>query len=107
LITGGISYYGLSDLIIVEGTMTDFAHGQTPPHHKKNFDEFKQKNKNLIFEKDRVSTHTSHANTLLANTLFGENKWILCPPTSPDLAYPIENLCQFKKKRQKQKAKRL
>jgi len=28
LIAGGISYYGLSDLIIVEGTMTDFAYGK-------------------------------------------------------------------------------
>ena len=27
LIAGGISFYGLSDLIIVEGTMTDFAYG--------------------------------------------------------------------------------
>ena len=70
LIAGGISYYSLSDLIIVEGTMTDFAYGQNLLHYKKNFEEFKQKNKNLIFEQDRASTHTSHANTLLANTLF-------------------------------------
>ena len=45
LIAGGISYYGLSDLIIVEGTMTDFAYGQTLLHYKKNFEEFKQKSK--------------------------------------------------------------
>ena len=100
LIAGGISFYGLSDLIIVEGTMTDFAYGQTLLHYKKNFDEFKQKNKNLIFEQDRASTHTSHVNTMLANALFGEGKWILCPPNSPDLAYPIENLwANLKKKR--------
>ena len=92
LIAGGISFYGLSDLIIVEGTMTDFAYGQTLLHYKKNYDEFKLKNKNLIFEQDRASTHTSKANTILANTLFGEENWILCPPTSPDLAYPIESL---------------
>ena len=35
LIAGGISYYGLSDLIIAEGTMTDFAYGQTLLHYKK------------------------------------------------------------------------
>ena len=58
LIAGGISYYGLSDLIIVEGTMADFAYGQTLLHYKKNFDEFKLKNKNIIFEQDRASTHT-------------------------------------------------
>ena len=56
---------------------------------KKSFDEFKLKNKNIIFEQDRASTHTRGANKILANALFGENKWILCPPNSPDLAYPI------------------
>ena len=81
--------------------MTDFAYGQTLLHYKKNFDEFKRKNKNLIFEQDRASTHTSHANTLLANTLFGENQWILAPPNSPDLAYPIENLWANLKKKVK------
>ena len=36
LIDWGISFYGLSDLIIVDGTMTDFAYGQTLLHYKKN-----------------------------------------------------------------------
>ena len=72
MIAGEISYYGLSNLIIVDGTMTDFAYGQTLLHYKKNFDELKQNNKNLIFEKDRASTHTSHANTLSANTYLVE-----------------------------------
>ena len=53
--------------------MTDFAYGQTLLHYKKISKNLK-KNKNLIFEQDRASTHTSRANTLLANTLFGENK---------------------------------
>ena len=81
--------------------MTDFAYGQTLLHYKKNFDEFKLKNKNLIFEQDRASTHTSKANTILANTLFGQDNWILCPPTSPDLAYPIESLWANLKKTSK------
>ena len=73
--------------------MTDFAYGQILLYYKKNyFDEFRQKNKNLIFEQDRASTHTNHANTLLDKTLFSENQWILAPKNSPDLAYPIENL---------------
>ena len=62
--------------------MTGFVYGQTLLHYKKNFDELKQKNKNWIFES--ASTNTNHANTLLANTLFGENKLILYPVTSPD-----------------------
>ena len=44
LIAGGISFYGLSDMIIVEGTMTDFDKGQTLLHYKKNYCEFKLKN---------------------------------------------------------------
>ena len=92
MIAGGISFNGLSDLIIVEGTMTDFAYGQTLLHYKKNFDEFKLKNKDLIFKQDRASTHTSKANTILKNTLFGQDNWILCPPILADLDYPIESL---------------
>ena len=56
LIAGGTSFYGLSDLIIVEGTMTDFAYGQTLLHYKNNYEEFKKINKNIIFEQDRAST---------------------------------------------------
>ena len=65
LIAGGISYYGLSNLIIVEGTMTDFSYGQTLLYYKENMDEFKEKNKNIIFEQDRASTHTSKSNKKL------------------------------------------
>ena len=107
LIAGGISFYGLSDLIIVEGTMTDFAYGQALLHYKKNFDEFKLKNKNLIFEQNRASTHTSKTNTILANTLFGEEQWILCPPNSPDLVYPIESLWANLKKMLKTETQRI
>ena len=65
-----MSFYGLSDLIIVEETMRNFAYGLTFIHYIKNFFMFKQKNKNLIIEQDRGSTYTSHANIMLANTLF-------------------------------------
>ena len=68
---------------------------------KKYFDEFKRKNKNIIFEQDRASTHTSGANKILANALFRENNWILCPPNARDLAYPIENLWANLKKMEK------
>ena len=78
--------------------MTDFANGQTLLHYKNNYEEFKKINKNIIFEQDRASTHTSKSNTILANSLFGNDKWILCPPTSPDLDYPIENLWAILKK---------
>ena len=46
-----ISYYGLSDLIIIKGTMTEFAYGQAIVLYKKNMEEFKKINKNIIFDK--------------------------------------------------------
>ena len=92
MITGGISFYQLSYLIIAEGTIIDFAYGQTLLHYQKNFYEFKLKNKNLIFEQDKASNHTCKTKTILAYTLFLEEQWILCPPNSPDIAYPIESL---------------
>ena len=50
MLAGGISHYGLSDLIILEGTMTEFAYAQAILLYKKNMEEFKKKN--LIFEKN-------------------------------------------------------
>ena len=43
MLAGGISYYGLSDLMIVEGTMTEFAYAQAILLYKENIDEFKKK----------------------------------------------------------------
>ena len=49
MLAGGISYYGLSDLLIVEGTMIEFTNGKAILLYKKNMDEFKKINKNIIF----------------------------------------------------------
>ena len=92
MLAGGISYYGLSDLIIVEGTMTEFAYGQAILLYKKNMEEFKKINKNIIFEQDGATCHTSKANKKLLNFIFGEKGWIQNSPSSPDLAYPIETV---------------
>jgi len=40
---------------------------------KKNFEEFKLKNKNIIFEQEKASTHISGANKILANALLEKN----------------------------------
>ena len=37
--SGGISYYGLSDLMVVEGTMNEFAYAQAILLYKKNIEE--------------------------------------------------------------------
>ena len=49
-----------------------------------------KKNKNIIFEQDGATCHTSKANQKLLNYVFGEKGWIQNSPSSPDLAYPIE-----------------
>ena len=42
MLAGGISYYGLSDLIIVEGIMAEFAYDQVILLYKKTMEEFKK-----------------------------------------------------------------
>ena len=49
-------------VIIVEGTMTEFAYGQAILLYKKNMEEFKKINKNIIFEQDGATCHTSKSN---------------------------------------------
>ena len=47
MVAGGISFYGLSDLYLLNGKMNSFAYSQALHYYKKNFNEFK--NKNLYF----------------------------------------------------------
>ena len=44
-----ISFYGLSDLILLKGTMNDFTHPKATKFFKKKYDLFKEKNENLYF----------------------------------------------------------
>ena len=106
MLAGGISYYGLSDLMVVEGTMTEFAYAQAILLYKKNVEEFKKKNKNIIFEQDGATCHTSKANKKLLDITFGEKGWIQNSPSSPDLAYPIETVwAELKDKVKRRKPK--
>ena len=36
IIAGGVSFYGLSDLILLNGTMTDFSYAQALEFYKEN-----------------------------------------------------------------------
>ena len=92
MLAGGISYYGLSDLMVVEGTMNEFAYAQAILLYKKNIEELKKINKNIIFEQDGATCHTSKANKKLLDLIFGKKGWIQNSPSSPDLAYPIETV---------------
>ena len=42
IVAGGASFYGLSDLILLEGTMRDFSYVQALKFYKENYEEFKQ-----------------------------------------------------------------
>ena len=71
MIAGGISYYGLSRLIFLEGTMNDFAYGQACIFYKEDIDAIRDKyGVKLIFEQDGAATHKTKANITLLNKLF-------------------------------------
>ena len=104
MIAGGISYYGLSRLIFLEGTMNDFAYGQALMFYKDDIDSIRDKyGVKLIFEQDGAATHKTKANITLLNKLFSKNGWIQNAPNSPDLAYPIEDLWAIIKPRVKRR----
>ena len=52
IVAGGVSFYRLSDLILLKGTMKEFLYAQVLEYYKENFDDFKEQNKNLLFEQE-------------------------------------------------------
>ena len=104
LIAGGICSGGLTDLIINEGTLNEFAYAQVLLFYKDSYNVLKKKfNNELYFEQDGASAHTSRTNKIVIEKLFGKNKLIQNPPNSPDLAYPIEYIWAYIKPRIKRK----
>ena len=91
MVAGGISFYGLSDLMLLQGTMNDFMYPQALSFYKESYDSFKKLNENLYFEQDGASCHTSKSSKDILNRLFPE-KILQNPQNSPDLAYPIETI---------------
>ena len=106
IVAGGVSYYGLSDLILLKGTMQEFSYAQALEYYKDNYENFKNINKNIFFEQDGVSSHTSKKIKKLLEELFGDN-FIQNAPHSPDIAYPKWNIMgRIKKKSQRKKSKK-
>jgi len=85
IVAGGVSFYGLSDLILLKGTMQEFSYAQTLEFYKDNFENFKNINKNILFEQDGAPSHTSKKIKKLSVQLFGDN-YIQNAPHSPDIA---------------------
>ena len=104
MIAGGISFYGLGKLMILEGTLNEFGYGQALLYYQKDIQKLNQENNvNLIFEQDGAKSHTSKANLNLINDLFSEGTWLQNPPNSPDIAYPIEEIWSIIKPRIKRR----
>ena len=69
MVAGGISFYGLSDLIFVNGSMNTFSYAQALDFYKNNYDDLLKKNKNLKFEQDGATCHTNQQNIKFINEI--------------------------------------
>ena len=86
-IGGAICFYGLSNLLLLEGTENEFAYAQALYYYKDDIEKISRKNKcSLLFDQDGARAHTSKSNINLLNTLFTSDGWIQNLPNSPDIA---------------------
>ena len=84
--------------------MNEFSYGQAILFYKDDISRIAKKaKKEIIFEQDGASSHTSKSNLFLLNKLFKKEGWIQNPPNSPDLAYPIERIWGILKPRVKRR----
>ena len=87
MIAGGITNYGLSNLIFCSGTQNNFSYKQFLLFIKEDMDKIKKdynlKN-DLLFQQDNASCHKSRESMEAIEVIFGKNK-IWWPANSPDL----------------------
>ena len=104
MIAGGINFYGLSQLIFLDGTINEFSYGQALLFYKDDIKKIERDhNIKILFEQDGATSHTSKSNIFILNKLFGDGVWIQNPPNSPDLAFSIEELWAIIKPRVKRR----
>ena len=73
MVAGGISSVGITDLIISEGTLNEFAYAQALLFYKDSYEKIKNQGKiDLYFEQDGASSHISLSNKKLIEDLFGK-----------------------------------
>ena len=58
IVAGGVSFYGLNDLILLKGTMQEFSYAQALEYYKESYEIFQKHDKNIFFEQDGASCHT-------------------------------------------------
>ena len=88
MIAGGISEFGLSNLVFCSGMMNNFSYKQFLLFLKKDMDKIKENfnlKKYLIFQQDNASCHKSKETLEAIEVIFGDNK-IWWPANSPDLS---------------------
>lgn len=93
MIAGGISKYGLSNLVFCSGTQNSFSYRQFLLFIKDDMDKIKVKNNltnDLLFQQDNASCHKSRDSMEAIEVIFGKNK-LWWPANSPDLS-PIETV---------------
>ena len=70
-------FYGTTNLIIVNGTMNNFAYGQTLLFYEEDMKKIQEKyGKKLILEQDGATAHTFKINRHLLEKLFTKDGWI-------------------------------
>jgi len=104
MIVVGISSFRLTNWILQEGTLNEFAYAQCLYFYKDTFNEIQKKYKcKLFFVKDGGRAHINSSNSKLINHLFGKGRLIQNPPNSPNIAYPIENIWGYLKPKVKKR----
>ena len=93
MVSAGISYYGVTRLIFIVGTVEQNCYIDILTHFQKELDMLSSQQTNLLyFQQDGASCHRSDKTMMKINEIFSEKflpvKW---PAKSPDLS-PIEFL---------------
>ena len=91
MVAGGISKYGLSNLVFQSGIQNNFSYKQFLIFLKDDMDRIKKYNNldnDLLFQQDNASCHKSRESMETIEVIFEKNK-IWWPANSPDLS-PIE-----------------
>ena len=71
MVAGGVSSLDLSNIILVENTVNEFAYAQMLLYFKEDFDKLQEKaDEQLYFEQDGATPHTSESNKNLIKKLF-------------------------------------
>ena len=86
MVAGGITYNGLTKLIILDETLNEFSYGQGLVFYKDDINTFNSKyNTDIHLEQDEEPSHRCKENIHLLNKLFQNGHWIQNPPNSLDL----------------------